>query len=155
MATISKTLTLEVRKFSQSFLPLVPPWGRSSRGNTPLHFAAAYRHVGVVQQLLEAEAAMDAQNNTGRGLGRGFEGETLLRQWDCCKEMDEMLILQGFGGFLFSPFYGKSAKTCAPPFCFVPCDHDFVVSSTLICFLEMGLRGRTLLLSFGSVQSNV
>ena len=34
---------------------------------------------------------MDAQNKDGRGLGQGFGEENLLRQWDSCEEMDEML----------------------------------------------------------------
>ena len=49
----------------------VPAWasGRGSRGYTPLHWAAESGHVSAVERLLEAKAAVDAQNNRGRGLG--------------------------------------------------------------------------------------
>ena len=103
---------LRRQNFLKDFLPLVPlgsacglgPQGRGSRGDTPLHYAANYGHVSAVERLLEAKAAVDAKNEDGRGLGRGFAGENVLRQWDCCEEMDEMLnwfIVQGFGRFLF------------------------------------------------------
>ena len=85
MATISKTSTFEVPKFSQGFflpfrsvgfcLPSLGHGASASRGKTPLHFAAAKGHVSVLQRLLEAKAAVDAkENNGGRGLGRGILG---------------------------------------------------------------------------------
>ena len=100
MATISRISTFEAPNFSQSFSPLVPlgsacglgPRGRGSQGLTPLHYAANYGHVSAVERLLEAKAAVDAQNEDCRGLGRGFARENVLRQWDGCEEMDEMLI---------------------------------------------------------------
>ena len=43
-------------------------------------------HNSVVQRLLEAKAAVDAKDKSGRGLGRGFEGENgiLVRKWMKC-----------------------------------------------------------------------
>ena len=58
------------------------PRGRGSRGKTPLHYAALEGHEVVVERLLEAKAAVDAEDSHGRGLGRGFAWENLLRQWD-------------------------------------------------------------------------
>ena len=100
MATISRISTFEAPNFSQSFSPLVPlgsacglgPRGRGSQGLTPLHYAANYGHVSAVERLLEAKAAVDAKNEDCRGLGRGFARENVVRQWDGCEEMDEMLI---------------------------------------------------------------
>ena len=76
MATVSKTLTFEASKFSQSFSPFVPGLasGCGSRGNTPLHKAAEGGHDSVVQRLLEAKAAVDAEDKWGRGLGGGYWG---------------------------------------------------------------------------------
>ena len=92
MSTISKTSTFEVPKFSQIFSPLPFRWvlpagfgpsGRGSRGNTPLHGAAHKGHISIVERLIEAKAAVDAQNIYGRGLGtQDFGGKTFLRQWD-------------------------------------------------------------------------
>ena len=77
MATISKTLTFEAPKISSDFfspsfrwvLPAAWPRAAASRGATPLHLAASEGHDSVVQPLLEAKAAVDAQNTEGRGLG--------------------------------------------------------------------------------------
>ena len=52
------------------------PWGDGSRGKTPLHLAAENGYDVVVELLIEAKAAVDAQNEKGRGLGRGFWGKT-------------------------------------------------------------------------------
>ena len=81
LATISKTSIFEAPKFSENFLRIFLPfrsvgfslrawlWGRGSRGKTPLHLAAENGQDSVVEQLLEAKAAVDAQNKRGRGLG--------------------------------------------------------------------------------------
>ena len=82
MATISKTSTFEVPKLSQNFSPFVSvgfclrawPWGRGSRGRTPLHVAAFDGHVSCLERLIEAKAAVDAKANDGRGLGRRIWG---------------------------------------------------------------------------------
>jgi len=42
----------------------------------------------VVEWLLEAKAAVDAKDKSSRGLGRGFGGEILLRQWNGCGESE-------------------------------------------------------------------
>ena len=71
----------------QIFLPFGSAWGLASglgsRGSTPLHFAAFNGHVGGVQRLLEAKAAVDVQDKYGRGLGGGL-GERhgiVVRKW--------------------------------------------------------------------------
>ena len=50
------------------------PSGRGSRGETPLHYAAANGHVSAVARLIEAKAEVDAQTKNGRGLGRRIWG---------------------------------------------------------------------------------
>ena len=83
MSTISKPSTFEVPTFSQSFspfgsvgfcLPGLGPWGRGSRGKTPLRWAAEQGHVSAVERLIEAKAAVDAEDEDGRGLGRRILG---------------------------------------------------------------------------------
>ena len=84
MAAISKTSTFEVPKFSHILFPIgsvgfclrAGPSGRGFRGSTPLHFAARKGVEPIVQQLLEAKAAVDAENKHGRGLGRRICSET-------------------------------------------------------------------------------
>ena len=60
----------------------LPPRVRGSRGMTPLHYAAREGHDAVAERLLEAKAAMDAQDVNGRGLGGGFGEEKPLEGWD-------------------------------------------------------------------------
>ena len=144
VATISKISTFEAPNFSQSFSPLgslgfclrawAGPRGRGSRGDTPLHYAANCGHVSAVERLLEAKAAVDAQNEDCRGLGRGFAGENVVRQWDGCEEMDEMLIwfmVQGFGGFLFLLLVESvSQDMCTDILCFFIAS---LLSAPLVC----------------------
>ena len=56
---------------------------------TPLHIAAAKGHDSVVQRLLEANAAVDAEDENSRGLGGGFGVETSRGM--------KMLMVQVFG----------------------------------------------------------
>ena len=131
MSTISKTSTFEVPKFSQIFSPLPFRWvlpagfgpsGRGSRGETPLHYAAAKGHVSAVERLVEARAAVDVQDNNGRGLGtRDFGGENLLEAMGSLREeVDEMLIrFKVLVDLCFHFLWKVSVKTCAPPFCSV------------------------------------
>jgi hypothetical protein len=49
-----------------------------ARGETPLHRAALKGHAAVVEQLISAGATVDAADNGGRGLGRGFGS---FREW--------------------------------------------------------------------------
>ena len=41
---------------------------------------------------------MDAKNKEGHGLGGGFKGNP-DETWDRCEEVDEMLMVQVFGGY--------------------------------------------------------
>ena len=103
---VSKTWTnLRCPKFSQSVSPCGVASGGGSRGSIPLHLAAEQGADSVVQQLLEANAAVDAKNNMGRGLGRGlrFNGKP-HEALDRCQEVDPMLIVQVFWWILFSVF---------------------------------------------------
>ena len=101
VATISKTSSFRCPKFLRLFLPFVSlgsacglASGRGSRGYTPLHLAARAEfgsHEGlhsVVEQLLDAKAAVDAHDNKGRGLGRGLGGKP-LGAWDHCEAVNE------------------------------------------------------------------
>ena len=104
MATISKTLTFEAPKFSQSFSPLCLgsacglTSGGGSRGRTPLHFAAEKGAEGIVQRLLEAKAAVDAKDRFSCGLGQGFGGKP-HEAWDGWEDVDEILMVQVFRGY--------------------------------------------------------
>ena len=86
-----KLSLLRCPKFSQRFSSpsfrlssalWLPPRVRGSRGYTPLHVAAIEGRDAVAERLLEAKAAVDAQNHGGRGLGGGFGGENPLEGWD-------------------------------------------------------------------------
>ena len=75
--------------------------GRSSWGKTPLHFAAQTGHDSVVEQLLEAKAAVDVkENDNGRFLRRGFGGEP-FEAWDRGEDVNEMLICWWFRFLVF------------------------------------------------------
>ena len=56
-------------------LPGLGHGATTSRGLTPLHFAAEKGHVVVLERLIEAKAAVDAKDEDGRGLGRRIFGE--------------------------------------------------------------------------------
>ena len=86
-----KLRLLRCPKFSQRFFSSsfrlgsalrLPPRVRGSRGRTPLHLAARFGHDAVAERLLEAKAAVDAQDNDGRGLGGGFGEGKPLEGWD-------------------------------------------------------------------------
>ena len=105
---------LRCQNFLRIFLPFrsvgfclraLGPSGRGSRGSTPLHWAARYGHVSAVARLIEAKAAVDVQAKNGRGLGtKDFGGENLLEAMGSLhEEVDEMLMVQGFSWFVFSP----------------------------------------------------
>ena len=122
---------LRCQNFLRFFLPFrsvgfclraLVPSGRGSRGLTPLHYAAAKGHVSAVERLVEARAAVDVQDNNGRGLGtRDFGGENLLEAMGSLREeVDEMLIrFKVLVDLCFHFLWKVSVKTCAPPFCSV------------------------------------
>ena len=81
--------------------------GRSPRGKAPLHFAAQTGHDSVVEQVLEAKAAVDVQeNDNGHFLRQRFGGEASWgmgswgRGWN-----GEMLICWWFNFFSGNCFY--------------------------------------------------
>ena len=112
MAFATNSSSFEMPEFLKVFLPFGSigfclrawPRGRGSRGDAPLHGAAANGHEPTVQRLLQAKAAADAKNEDGRGLGRGLAGENgmVVRKW--------MNVSFDF----CYPWWKMSAKTCAP-----------------------------------------
>jgi len=85
VAPIYKPLTFDASKFSLPLvwvLPVAWPRAAASRGKTPLHKAADKGHYAVVERLLEAKAAVDVENEDGRGLGGGYWWGNLMRPWD-------------------------------------------------------------------------
>ena len=63
----------------------------ASRGTTLLHAAARNGHDVVVQRLIEAKAAVDVKDYSGRGLGLGILGKP-LEEMGFLREVDGMLI---------------------------------------------------------------
>ena len=123
-----KLRIFEVPKiFSDIFLPFVSlgsarglATDRGSRGQTPLHLAAGEGHDSVAERLLEAKAAVDAQNNRGRGLGGGYWGGKPHDALGFRCEVHEAVDGSSFWWILFSQFFGKRVKTFAPMFGVVP-----------------------------------
>ena len=155
MSTISKTSTFEVPKFSQIFSPLPFRWvlpagfgpsGRGSRGETPLHYAAAKGRVSAVARLIEAKAAVDAKANRGRGLGtRDFGGGKPswgngIFTWGSGWKVDS---IQVFSWFVFSLFMESvSQNVCATIlFCslVVTIFHDCVLCPPWVAFFVVRL----------------
>ena len=116
--------------FSPSFrwvLPAAWPRVRGSRGCTPLHYAANKGHDSVVARLLEAEAAVDAKSNTGRGLGGGFgEGNLLRHGIPLWGKVDEDVDGSSYLWSRFSVFEYQSWSSSS------------FVSYTSICFRKEG-----------------
>ena len=110
-------------KFSQIFsplrsvgfcLPLGPVSGCDSRGRTPLILAAEKGHVSAVERLLEAKAAVDAEDKRGRGLGKPLEamGSFWRSGRDVALFVESVL-----------------PKHLALIFCIVLCDRDYIVAT--------------------------
>ena len=93
----------------------------TSRGQTPLHWAAEEGHVSAVERLIEAKAAVDAEEEDGCGLGRRILGrENPLEAMGSLRdEVDEMLMVQVildallFCGKCFAKTLGTDILCCS------------------------------------------
>ena len=116
MATISKTSTFEVPKFSQSFFPLrsvgfcLRAWPRAA---APEATHRCTRQPGRAPIRSSSGSSRPRRPwmrrpTTAVASDEGFGEKTLLRQWDRCEEVDEMLIrfrVPVFGGYCFHIFW--------------------------------------------------